>query len=279
MTIENELPEMSDCLISQPSKPEQVGESQEDLTGRHRLVSNVLFSWGAHFVFIIAGFIMPRMIDRRLGQDLLGVWDFAWSLVTYFAFVQVGIGSSVNRYVARYRAAGDISGVSRIVSSACCVLAIAGLLVVGLTVTVSLLLPRLFGGPLGENTLDAQLVVFFLGASLGIQTAFCAFTGVLTGCHRWELQNIIKSGWHMATVAGMILALLWGGSLPILAVVCFVGHILADTTRAILAHHVCKGLRLRPSLARWRTIKRLFVFGGKTLIPSVSKLLLNQAKY
>ena len=72
---------MSDRRKSRRAKPEQVGKHNEDLTGRDRLVSNVLFSWGGNFVFIIAGFIMPRMIDRRLGQELLGIWDFAWSLV------------------------------------------------------------------------------------------------------------------------------------------------------------------------------------------------------
>ncbi len=254
----------------------QAEKTGEDLTGRDRLVSNVIFGWSAHFVFIIAGFIMPRMIDRRLGQELLGVWDLAWSLVSYFGLVQAGIGSSVNRYVARYRAAGDISGVNRIVSSAFCVLGIAGLLVLGLTIAVSLLLPQLFGARLEENVLEAQWVVFILGISLAIEISFGTFSAVLTGCHRWGLHNIIKSGWHVATVVGMVLALLQGGSLPSLAVIHFVVIVLAFTTRVILAHRVCEGLRLRPSLVGWGTIRKLFVFGGKTLIPSISNLLLNQ---
>ena len=270
------MPEKPDQTKSQAAKPEQDGKPVEDLTGRDRLVSNVLFSWGAHFVFIIAGFIMPRMIDRRLGQDLLGVWDFTWSLVSYFDLVQVGIGSSINRYVARYQAAGDISGVNRIASSASCILGALGLLVMGLTIAVSLLLPQLFGARLGENMRDAQWVVFFLGASMGIEIAFNTFSGILTGYHRWELHNIIKSGWHAATVAGMIIALLQGGSLPSLAVITFAGLVLAYTTRVMVAHRVCKGLRLRPSLIKGETVKKLFFFGGKTLIPSVSNMLLNQ---
>lgn len=247
-----------------------------DLTGRDRLVSNVIFSWGAHFVFIIAGFILPRMIDHHLGQDLLGVWDFAWSLVSYFGLVSAGIGSSVNRYVARYRAVRDVTGVNRIVSSASCILAVAGMLVLGLTIAVSLLLPQLFGGRLGKNVFDAQWVVFFLGASTGVQIAFSAFSGVLTGCHRWGLHNTVVSGWHAAIVAGIIVALLKGWGLRSLAVIDFSGLVLADATRVVLAHHVCAGLRLRPSLVGWLTIRKLFVFGGKTLIPSVSNLLLNQ---
>jgi len=276
LSMENGKHKISDQHKSQTNNPEQDGTANEDLTGRDRLVSNVIFSWGGHFVFIIAGFVMPRMIDRRLGQEFLGVWDFAWSLVGYFHLVGAGIASAVNRYVARYRAAGEIVGVNRIVSSASCILGVAGLLVLGLTIAVSLLLPQLFGARLGENIHEAQWVVFFLGASLVIEISCSAFGGVLTGCHRWELQNIINSGWHAATVAGMILALLQGGSLPSLAVITFVGLVLAYTTRVVLAHRVCEGLRLRPSLVGWHTIKKLFVFGGKRLIPTISRLLLNQ---
>jgi len=276
MSMANELTDIPDRLNGQCDCPKRDGKPGEDLTGREQLVSNVLFSWMAHFVFVVAGFIMPRMIDQRLGQELLGIWDFSWSLVNYFGLVQAGLTSSVNRYVAKYRAATNISGVNQVVSSAFCILGIAGFFVLALTITVSLMLPQLFGTKLGNNVAEAQWVIFFLGTSLGIQIALSAFTGVMSGCHRWTVHNIIKSGWHIVTVVGMIIALLKGGGLPSLAVITFAGLALADLTRVVLAHRVCAGLRLRPSLVRRETISKLFVFGGKTLIPSVSKLLLNQ---
>jgi len=254
----------------------RTGMSGEDLTGRDRLVSNVLFNWGAYSVFIIAGFIMPRMIDSHLGQESLGVWDFAWSLVSYFGLVQMGVSSSVNRYVAKYRAAGDISGLNAIVSSATCILGISGLLVMGMTITVSLLLPRLFGSRLGENAEEAQWVVLFLGASLGVQISSSTFSGVLTGCHRWDLHNINTSGWYAVTVAGMIIALLCGCHLWVLAAITFAGESLSAIRRTILACAVCEGLRPRMCLAKWTMVGELLVFGGKALVPSVSSLLLNQ---
>lgn len=248
----------------------------DDPTGRDRLVSNVVFSWAAHFVFIVAGFVMPRMIDRRLGQELLGVWDFAWSLVSYFELVQAGVGSSVNRYVAKYRAAGDQAGVNRAVSSALCVLSVSSLVTVLLTVGLSVMLGRFFGAKLGENVTEAQWVVFFLGLSVAVQIVFGPFHGVLTGCHRWGLHNSIKSGWHAVRIVAMVVALVLGARLWTVAIIMLLGQVLADITRVIAAHRVCAGLCVRPSLARWGTIKRLFRFGGKTLIPGVSHMLVNQ---
>ncbi|MDD1677761.1 MAG: oligosaccharide flippase family protein, partial [Methanomicrobiales archaeon] len=182
----------------------------------------------------------------------------------------------MNRYVARYRAAHDTTGVNRVVSSASFLLGPAGLLITGSTIGASLLLPHWFSVRLGANLREAQWVVFFLGASLGVQVAFSAFNGVLTGCHRWGLHNLNTSGWYAMTAMGMILALRFGGHLWAIAAITLVGEILANIRRVILSYRVCEGLRIRPSLVRRSTIGELFVFGGKTLIPSVSNLLLNQ---
>lgn len=268
-------------MISQPSmksdsKNLPIDTSKEDVSGRDRLVWNVLFSWAAHFVFIVAGFIMPRMIDRRLSQELLGVWDFSWSLVGYFSLVQLGIGSSVNRYVAKYRSSGDTAGINHFVSSAASLLFTAGLFAFGLAVTFSLLLPRYFSVKLGENIQQAQWVVVFLGASIALEIAFSAFTGVITGCHRWGLHNFVKSGCYLLTVTAMIIALLYGRGLRSLSVIYFAGAVLENTLRVIFAHRVCEGLQVKLSLVSRDAIKKLFIFGGKTLIPSISNLLLNQ---
>lgn len=67
----------------------------------------------------------------------------------------------------------------------------------------------------------------------------------------------------------------WGGLCASAAIV-LAGETLAAARRGILAHRVCQGLRLHPSLVQWATIKDLFAFGVKTLIPSVSNLFLNQ---
>jgi O-antigen/teichoic acid export membrane protein len=254
----------------------QAQNGAEDLTGRDRLTWNVLFSWAGHLVFIVAGFIMPRMIDRRLGQELLGVWDFSWSLVHYFGLVQAGVGSSVNRYVAKCRAAGDVVGMNGAVSSAFCIMSTSSLVVLGLSVAASLLLPTMFGHRLQGHVRDAQLVVFLLGGSLAINMAFGAFHGVLTGCHRWGLHNIIKSACYAVTIVGMICTLLLKGDLRMLALINLFGTILSEAVHVLFAYRVCEGLWLRPSLVTRGTIRKLFVFGGKTLIPSVSNLLLNQ---
>ena len=254
----------------------QDNESISDLTGRDRLTRNVLASWAGHFVFIVAGFIMPRTIDRQIGQDALGIWDFAWSLVAYFGLVQGGIGSSVNRYVAKYRAIGDIDNVNRVVSSVTCILIIAALIVLALTFLFTLTLPEIWGVRLADRVTEAQWVVFLLGTSLAVRMIFSAFNGVITGCHRWDWYNGINAGWYAITVGAMIASLLLGAGLRGLALVYLCGAVLTCLSYVLAAVRFCHGLRVRFKFAHWSTAKQMLTFGGKTILPTIANLLLNQ---
>src|SRR5262245_54002486 len=192
-----------------------------DMTGRKEMVANVLASWGGQFIFIIAGFVMPRMIDRHLGQSLLGVWDFSWSLVGYFGLVQVGIVASIGRYVAMHRANGDEQGINRSISSATCVLLLMAGAIALLAVSTVALMGSFKADALGDHLSDARWVVLLLGFEMAVQTAFASFGGVITGCHRWGIHNAINAGSYFLTVAGMIVALLMGGGLRAMATIHF----------------------------------------------------------
>src|SRR5882724_2048649 len=126
---------------SMVQEPAVVATSGKDLTGRSRLVSNVLFTWGGQMVFFVSGFIMPRLIDHKLGQEVLGVWDFSWSLVTYFRFVDMGVTASVNRYVARYWGVQDLEGINRVVSSATFALGISAAVILLSTIGAVVTMP------------------------------------------------------------------------------------------------------------------------------------------
>jgi O-antigen/teichoic acid export membrane protein len=249
----------------------------KDATGRDRMAWNVLTTWGAHLVFIVAGFLMPRLIDRRLGQVSLGVWDFGWSLVSYFALAQVGVGSSVNRYVAKFRALGDVEGLRRTVSSVNVIQMASTALALTLTIVLTWLLPTFFGERLGMEVSTARWTILLLGSAVAVQLAFNAFGGVLTGCHRWDIHNGVTSGAYGVIVCGMITVLTLGGGLRELSAVYLLGTLGGEVVRMLLAYRVCPELRVHPRLATWADIRMLLVFGGKTVVDNLARLLLTQA--
>jgi O-antigen/teichoic acid export membrane protein len=248
----------------------------DDRSGRDRLVFNVLASWAGQVVFIIAGFIMPRQIDRHVGQVGLGVWDFGWTAVNYFFLAQIGIGVSVNRYVARYRGAHDDEGLGRMISSVMLLQVIAAVIVLALTAASAMWLPVLFRNELSGEAYVATWVIWLLGLSVVVRTASQPFSGVVTGCHRWDLHNLLNSASYGLTVAAMLMALWRGGGLIGISVVYLIGTIAGEIVRVALAYHVCPELRVSPRLARWSEARGLIAFGAKLSTPDTLNIFVAQ---
>jgi O-antigen/teichoic acid export membrane protein len=255
---------------------EQKSQPVSDVSGRQHMVRNVLVSWLSQLVFIVAGFVMPRLIDHQLGQEMLGLWDFGWTIVAYFSLVQMGVVGSINRYVATHQATGDIVGVNRCVSSIFLVLlAMAGLMVL-LSIGTAFALPHLLDKHLSQFQNELAWVVLGLGLATAVQTASAVYSGVLTGCHQWGIHNGLYAGGHVVTVAGMIGVLLAGGGLRGLAIVQLLGELLPAAARMYFAYRVCPGLSLSPRHADAKTARSMMQFGSKSFVPQIADLLLNQ---
>ncbi len=246
---------------------------KEDLTGRDRLGRNVIASWGGYLVFIAAGFVMPRLIDEYVGQVSLGIWDFCWSLVHYLNVASLGVGSSVNRYVAKFRASHDVIGLGRAISSVVCIQLVIGLVVLLITALLVWCLPIFFVERLGAELDDAQWVVGLLGASVAVQMALDAFRGVMTGCHRWDIYNALNAGGYSISVFGMIAALLLGGDLRSLSAVYLVAVVMTEVVRMVLAFRICPELRIRVRDVDGSQLKEMILFGGKTVVASLPPLI------
>lgn len=267
---------MSTVLASKRAgRPPSPGATP-DLTGRDRLVWNVAASWAGHLVFIVAGFVMPRQIDQHVGQMGLGVWDFGWTAVNYFFLAQIGVGVSVNRYVAQHRAVGDVDGLERTISAAMALQLAAAGLVLLLTAASAIWLPLLFRARLGEELIAARWVIALLGLSTVVRMAFQVFNGVVTGCHRWDLHNLLNSGAYALTVVVMLLTLSLGGGLAAISAVYLVGAILNEIARMALAYRVCPELRISLRRVRWADARPLVAFGAKLTSIDTVKIIVGQ---
>ncbi len=265
---------------AKPANTDETGDApQQDQTapeGSSQLIRNVLFNWAGHFVLVVSGFVLPRLIDNRLGQASLGVWDFGWSVVSYCAFATSGIRSAVTTYVSRYASANDWDHFNEIVNS--CLLIFTALAAVSFIVMTGIViyLPQLFGDSLAGQVETAQWTLAILALSAVLQLPMGVFTGVLTGNQRYDLVNVIEGSTHILIVGGIIVMLLVGGPLHSLAIAVLIGQLIADVWKYVAAHRVAPQLRITPRYVRWSTIKFAAAFGGKDMLEYGSRVLMHQ---
>jgi O-antigen/teichoic acid export membrane protein len=238
-------------------------------------VWNVITGWAGYVVLIVSGFVMPRMLDRHLGQNALGLWDFCWSFTTYFNLLEIGVGSSVNRHVAQARAAGKSEAIARLTSSVMAVQCLVATLVVMAAAVGVWLLPILLPQQAAADTVAARWMLAFFGLDLAVRIAGNPFRGVITGCHRWGVHNGIIASNEIGNVVGMLTALLLGGGLRELGLAIFLGTALTETCRIIAAFRVCPELRIGIKYVDRATARHMISFGGKAALERLSRLILN----
>ncbi|MCX6880638.1 MAG: lipopolysaccharide biosynthesis protein [Verrucomicrobia bacterium] len=259
------------------STPPSIRETEPASSGREHFGRNVAFTWGAYMVNVVSGFIVPRMISDHLGQTTLGIWDFSWSLVSYFGLVELGFGNSISRYVAGHRARKDVEGLNRSVSTiAIFQRSVAWLALVLVVIAAWCLLP-LFGARLGDELGTARWVLLFQGTEIAIIISLSVYGSVIAGCHRWDLQNTVTAIANGLVALAMITVLLHGGGLPALALVHCVITAGSALVRKRLTQRICPELVIKRHLASWLTFVEQARYGIKSLVPSVANLLSNQA--
>ena len=129
---------------------------------------------------------------------------------------------------------------------------------------------------LNTQVTDASWVIFYLGLGLAIKICLSVFAGIMTGCHRWDLQHGINATNRLITLLGMVTVIKTGGGLPTLALVYLSLETLVLSFRCPLVFRVCPGLKINPRLARRSTAFAMWRFGLKTLLPDLGDMLSNQ---
>ncbi len=240
------------------------------------VLRNVLANWIGHLIAIVSGFIVPRLINDSLGDVRLGIWDFGWSIVAYMSLLTAGIASSTNRYTARYRASGDWGGLNRAASACLLIFLGTGALAVVITFVVISAMPFFLGPELQAHVAEARALLLLIGISAALQMPLSVPSGVITGCQRYDLVNLIEGGGRIALIVGVAIALFAGAGLWVLGAMLLVVEVASGLIKYVVARRVCPTLALAPSNATWPAIKEVTVFGWKLLLERASRILLYQ---
>ena len=251
--------------------------NNEDVSGKGRLLRNVITSWGAYLIFIVSGFVMPRLISDNVGQEALGVWDFSWAFVNYLSLSYPGIGTALDRFVPRYITKKEYKKLSETISSVILIQFVVGVVSLLITIIVSSLTPYLFADTLKEHTETARWIILFLGGSFALEMFFDTSRGLITGSHRWDLHNAISAVSRTSSVGGMMLALLLGGGLVEIAIVYFIVTFLTMLSRFAIARKVCSEARFSIKAARWTRAKEMLYFGLKGMVINMPAIILIQS--
>jgi O-antigen/teichoic acid export membrane protein len=236
-----------------------------------------MVSWLSQLVLIFSGFVMPRLVDEKIGQIALGIWDFGWAFVGYLTLVGFGMGACFNRYIAKYRASNEIDKLNRVANSVVLVQLVIAIIVVFSTVSFYTLLPHYFMDSLGGFHHQAQLVILFLGGSLAIQMLSGSARGLLTGYHRWDIHNGLHAASSFVALLLMV-AVLFFSSLGVvgMAISYFISTLVFESLRFFFVRKICLEFHFDLRLASKESCQEMLKFGIKSMLSYLPAIILLQ---
>ncbi len=236
-----------------------------------RVLKNVGSSWFSLGVNVVVGIFLSPFIMHRLGDTAFGIWVLIFSITGYYGIFDLGIRSSIVRYVSKYTATNEIENLAKHVNTSLATYTGIGALSMTVTVVLSFYIDHLFKVP-PQMYGQARLLLLLVGASVSLGFPLGVSGGILEGLQRYYLLN--WTGVAMSLVrAGLIVFFLSRGyGLITIALITLILPIITAAARAIIAYHMLPlpyGLKYVDREA----FRHMANFGGATMLVIVAARL------
>ncbi len=221
-----------------------------------------LLAYISIFVSSAVGIAFTPYMISKLGDVEYGLYQTLHSIIGYIALLDFGLGSTLTRFILKYRAKKDEKRVSSVISMSIRIYGFFGIIAMLFVCILSFNLETVFKGNItAENVDHARRLLFLMGATSSVSFISHALTGIQNA----EEKHLVIKGVYIARqlVRVILITVLLNLNVGALAVVT------ADFVIAILllAFDVlyCKCLlRVKLLKGRWENelLKGLFSYSA-----------------
>ena len=224
------------------------------------ILRNAFSSWASYLVSAAVGFLVAPVVVHGLGNTGYGLWTLVLSLTGYFGLLDLGIRSSVGRFVVRHLALNDEEKVNRTVSTACAILSAGGALALIATLVVLKFFFSSFKIDPGYES-AGRMAMLITGINISCILPLGVFSAVLIALERYDITSGVAIVSELLRAALVVTAVKLGYGLVALALISVLITALQYSALAIFAKGLYRPLKLRFAFIDATTLRDLFGFG------------------
>jgi len=205
-----------------------------------QIIKNISSNWFSLGINVVTGIIVSPFIVHRLGDTANGIWVLIFSVTGYYGLFDLGIRSSVVRYVSKFTATREDEELAKVVNTSLFSYSCIGLATLLLTLVLAFNVDHIFRRVPLDMLPTARLLLLMVGASVAINFPLGVFGGFLEGLQRFYILSWTNIVATLARTVLIFVLLGRGYGLVMLAFITIILPLIAAIVRAFLA------LRLRP---------------------------------
>lgn len=236
-----------------------------------QILKNVGSSWFALGLNVLVGILLSPYIIHHLGDEAFGLWVIISSITGYYGLFDLGIRSSIIRYVARFSATDEHDELNRLVNTA--MFTYGGIGVVSMAIT--LIAARYVYAIMGiapEFVVTARFLLVMVGMAVSLGFPLGVFGGILEGLQRFYLLNLTSISTTLLRALLIVLALRHGRGLLTVALITVALPLLGGLVNAMAAFRHLR-LRLGPQYVSLSNLRMIASYSGTTFIIIVATRL------
>src|SRR5208283_3166279 len=216
---------------------------------KRQIIKNITSSWFALGTNILVGLFLSPFILHRLGDSAFGVWVLTFSITGYYGLFDLGIRSSIVRYVSKHLATGSKEDLAKLINTALFGYGCVGVVSMAVTAVMSIYVNSWFKIP-PEFRSSAHLLIWMVGTSVALGFPLGVVGGFLEGLQRFDILNISTVVQTLLRALLIVVFLRHGWGLVTITFITVALPIIASLVRVFIALH------LRPVLFGWKYVDR-----------------------
>ena len=232
-----------------------------------QILTNVGSSWFALSVNVLVGIFLSPYILHRLGDVAFGLWVLIFSVTGYYGLFDLGIRSSIVRYVAKYSANEERKELNRLVSTAMVTYSCIGAVTLTLTFIVAYYVTSIFRVP-PAFVVTARRLLLMVGTAVSLGV----FNGILEGLQRFYLLNITNISSTLVRALLIVLVLQHGRGLLSVAAITVSLPLCNSLINSIAVFRLLP-LRLGIQYLNRSSMRRIAGYSGTTFLIIVAQRL------
>lgn len=236
-----------------------------------RFIRSAAFRSLETVVSVLTGLFMLPFLLSHLGQDVYGLWIIVTSVTSAFYIFDLGLATSVTRFMAAALGTQDRSKATEIVSTALVVYSLLAALIL-----LAVLIAILFAATVVKDPSQlplAQLLIGITGLTLALEFPFKAYAGIALFHMRHDLAALSRMGFNLLWVAGTVLAVWAGYSIVSVALIGLTTSMGTNLVFLAIARHLEPEVGFAKNSIRRDTFRQLASFSAWTFVGDLLRIV------
>jgi O-antigen/teichoic acid export membrane protein len=230
-----------------------------------KLIRGSFFRVANPILNIAVSFFMIPFVIHTIGERWYGLWILTATMVGYFGFLDLGIATANERFVARALGQKDQEEINRVFSSSIFLFTLVGIASIIITAIIIIVCPFFVKNAADISTI--RIVIAIIGFDMAQQFPIRGFNGFLYAHIRYDIAKLFLR------TALIVLVLEHGDGIIALVVITLIVDLLESAAYVVYVLRGFPETRIRISYFAKHTVKQLYSYSIYSFISNVAKQL------